>query len=184
MSSRICTLQWFTGLFWLLLISFHCFLSFTRVAYVIWAVTCVSMLFLLLVTAIYTSLFYHVLLFYIFFPTISSDTLLPSLVHPLSPDSSMSTGASPLSHLLLHMPALNLFPPSSVVFWKQGHLVWRHWGSLHKSYITCQSMWDKPRCTTDPVDVGWNRPQVCCAQHKGGNVQPVAAELRQTLIQV
>lgn len=106
------------------------------------------------------------------------------LVHPLFPDSSMSTGASPLSHLLPHMPALNLFPPSSLVFWKQGHLVWRHWGSLHKSCITCQSMWDKLRCTTDPVDVGCNRPQVCCAQHKGGNVQPVAAELRQTLIQV
>lgn len=182
MSSSICILQWFTGVFLLLLISFHCLLSFIRVAYVIWAVTCISMLFLAPCLAIDTSLFYHV-------SYSSTFSFLPSPLPPYCPSQMPPCPPSfhrplcvhmHLSSLLLHMSALNLFPLSSLIFWEKDHLVWRHWGRFHKSCTTWQSLWGKPRCTADPVGVGCNRPLVCCAQLRGGNVQPAATELRQT----
>ena len=110
-SSIICTVQWFTGLLWPFSISFHCFLSFIRVAYVIWAVTFISILCLAPCHS-QASLFSMslTLLHFFFHHLLCHPLALPKCLHvrALSPDLCVPTGASPVSHHLLHMPALNL----------------------------------------------------------------------------
>lgn len=116
---------------------------------------------------------------FLFHHLLCHPTALPKCLHlrVLSPDLWMPMGASHLSHHLLHPPALNLSPSP-------------HW------FLGNNSTWDvgaEVGCingglsdrafelsfTINLVAGSCNKPQVCCALHAEGNVQPVATEMMQ-----